>query len=188
MYSFILRSNKTFQLTENSGSLKSFPKLCSTGSSIYPHIIPSVSHIIPRIVPFSFGSTEPNGIPLFIGVIINLNGTLEIINLETDKNTPFCLVFYPDFENAEKDQPILEEYCKTLQPMVICRDLSGFYLGSLKDSNVILFEQYTNNGFSQDCLMYKIISGYNEHTMQTDKYAIFNDVPICIRKKKFFNR
>lgn len=190
MYSFILRSNKTFQLTENSGSLKSFPKLCSTGSSIYPHIIPSVSHIIPRIVPFSPISAEmaENKLPLFIGAKINSNGTLEIINLETDKNTPFCLVFYPDFENVKKDQPILEEYCKTIQPMVICRDLSGFYLGFFRDSNVILFEQYNNNGCSQDCMIYKIISGYNEYTMQTDKSPIFNNVPIFIRKKKFFNQ
>lgn len=187
MYSFILRSNKTFQLTENSGALKSFPKLCSTGSSIYPHIIPSVSHVIPRIIPFSPISTEMDSVPLFIGAKINSNGTLEIINLETDKNTPFCLVFYPDFENVKKDQPILEEYCKTIQPMVICRDLSGFYLGCFKDSNVILFEK-PNNNYSQDCMIYKIISGYNEYTMQTDKSPVFNNVPICIRKKNFFNQ
>ena len=183
MYSFILRSNKTFQLTENSHSLKSFPKLCSTGSAIYPHLIPPVSQIIPRIVPFSL---ELNNIPLFIGATINSNGTLNIIDLEVDRSMPFCLVFYPDFENSVKDQPILEEYWKTIQPMVICRDLSGFYLGWFSDANAILFEQCNSN--DKESMIYKIISGYDEFTMQIDKSPVCSNIPICIRKKNFFNQ
>jgi len=185
MFCFILRTNKTFQLTENSHPLKSFPKLCSTGSSIYPHLIPPVSHIIPRVIPFSsvYIETESNNIPLFIGSTINSNGTLNILDLEIDKSTPFCLVFYPDFENNEQ---LVKEYCKTIQPMVICRDLSGFYLGLFTDSNIVLFEQCNLN--NNECLIYKINSGYNESTMQIDKSPTFNDIPIYIRKKKFLNR
>lgn len=165
----------TFQLTDNSNTLKSFPKLCSKGSNLYPHLIPSVSHVIPHIVPFS----NLNRIPLFIGTTINSNGTLNIINLDQNKTIPFYLVFYPDLEDTE---PIFKEYCKTIQPMAICRDLSGYYLGFLNDSNAIMFEQ--SNSKDKECILYKIISGYDESSMQTTNSPILNDNPIYIRKKK----
>lgn len=174
MFVFFLRSKKTFRLTSGAHHLKSFPQFCSNGSRIYPHIISQVSQIIPQL------TEDINNVPLFIGAKMGPDNTLNIIDPTVDNKISFYLVFYPDTENSPLKDPIIEEYWKSIQPMVICRDISGFYLGLVNDPNVILFEQCNLN--QAECFIYKAISGYNESTMQSGNNLILNDTPIYIQK------
>jgi hypothetical protein len=127
------------------------------------------------------------GIPLFIAGKINNDKTLNIFELEANKNTPFCLLFYPDSQNPPlknvdpEIKPIVEEYWNMIQPMLICRDMSGYYLGSVNDSNIVLFEQC--NLDQAECSVYKVLSGYNESTMQTESNPVFSN-SINLRKVK----
>lgn len=184
MFGFFLRTNKTFRLpTTNSQPLKSFPTLCSSGSNIYPHIISQISQVIPQIISPSNNLTN---IPLFIACQINSDKTLSMLDLETNKTTPFYLLFFPDPQQPplkgvdSQIEPIVKEYWKSIQPMLICRDMSGFYLGSANDSNIMLFEQC--NIDQAECSIYKVISGYNEFTMQSEENIIFNNTPVSLRK------
>lgn len=183
MFGFFLRTNKTFRLNNHPQPLKCFPVLCSKGSNIYPHIIPQVSQVIPQTISLK---EDLNNIPLFIAGKINSDDSLSILDLETNKNTPFCLVFYPDPQNPplkninSQNKLIAKEYWDSIQPMIICRDMSGFYLGSTNDSNIMLFEQC--NLDQAECSIHKVMSGYNESTMQTEENPIFNDTCINLRK------
>ena len=181
LFGFFLRTNKTFRLTNKSYPLKSFPQFCSSGSKIYPHIIPPVSQVIPQNISLVEDLT---GIPLFVATKIDSNNTLSVMDPMNNKNS-FYLVFYPNpqdppLKDVDKQNiPIVKEYWSSIQPMIICRDMSGFYLGSADDSNIVLFEQCTQN--QSECAIAKILSGYNDSTMQTNKNPVFSE-PIHLRK------
>jgi hypothetical protein len=176
MFCFLLRSNNTFRLNNNPHPLKSFPILCSSGSKIYPHIISEVSQVIPQIISLN---DKLNSVPLFVAGKINKDNTLSLLDLEINKNTPFCLVFYPDIQ--ESTEPIIKEYWKSIKPMLICRDMGGYYLGLTSDPNIVIFEQCNLN--EAECSLNKLKSGYNENTMQIEGTPTFNEISIYIRKK-----
>ena len=180
MFGFFFRTNKTFRLIlNNSCPLKSYSRLCSNGSKIYPHIIPELSQIIPQIIPLT---EELNNIPLFIAAEAGPDNMLSMLD-PTIKNSSFYLVFYPQNPPTNSQvSSIIDEYWKSIKPMIICRDMGGYYLGSSDDPNIAMFEQCTSE--QAECRISKIISEYNEFTMQTEKNPIFSNVSINLRKIK----
>ena len=183
LFGFFLRTNKTFRLTNKTHPLKSFPQLCSNGSKTYPHIIPPVNQVIPQIISLTGNLSN---IPLFIAGKIDSNNTLSVLDPITNKNSSFCLVFYPNPQDPPlkgvevQNKPIIREYWTLIRPMLICRDMSGFYLGSPEDYNIVLFEQCAPN--EADCSIFKITSGYSESTMLTDENPIFSNIPLNLKK------
>jgi hypothetical protein len=106
--------------------------------------------------------------PLFVPMKIN-NGRLgEAAHLETTQIQPqqkFCLMFYPDPEHPPKNDPLTIEYWKSLNPMIICRDMSGYYLGGPEDSHKVFFETMESNMHTPETAVPYIrqaVSNYHE--------------------------
>lgn len=164
--------------------LKDFPQLLTSGSSKMPHIIQSLDHVLPQLTMLD--SEKKEFIPLFIAAQINKEGTLTTLNPKKRPETRFCLIFYPSpdeppIENVDSRLvEIVKEYWSTIQPMIICRDTSGYYLGSPQDSNIVLFEICAEN--QGECWICQIQSKFNESICYTTQTPIFSSERIYLRK------
>lgn len=191
LFGFFLCTEKTFRLIPRAKYLKFLPEFCSTGSSMYPHIIPSINQIFPnfiRISEYSEFISQNTHIPLFVTATVNKEGILDVIDPITNKSKSFCLVFYPNPQEPllkgidEKVIPLVKEYWSTIQPMFICRDMSGYYLGSAKDNNIVFFEH--SNVEQGECWISKITSNINESLCYTIGEPEFSSDKIYLRKVK----
>ena len=157
MYGLFLQTEQTLRLLPKATPLKEFPQMCCRGSLNRPDLFPEVNEVIPQLVK---SGKNLNNIPLFAPMRIN-NGHLELIDLSRPTNDKFCLVFYPDPERPPVDTPIVKEYWSSIKPMVICRDVGGYYLGVPEDPCLVLF-RLSENQFSAHAWISRALSGFNE--------------------------
>lgn len=133
MFGFFLQTGQTFKLPSHAGLLKDYPQMCSTGSDKRPDLIPNRSQVIPCLTK----NINSKNIPLFVPMRMQ-NNHLEPAKLQSKQR--FYLMFYPDPTQPPQANPLIQEYWKSIQPMIICRDMSGYYLGTLEDSHKMSFE------------------------------------------------
>lgn len=158
MFGFFLQTDQTLKLPSKAMPLSEFPQMCSKRSSRWPDLLPEVSQIVPQLIkPIS---TTTN-IPLFVPMRLK-NNSLELIDLSapTSSSERFCLVFYPNPKTPPRDLPIVKEYWSSIKPMIICRDVSGYYLGAPGDSGILFF-QITDES-TADAWIRKATSGFSE--------------------------
>jgi hypothetical protein len=132
--------------------------MCTSRSSFRPDLLPEVSQVVPQLVKVS---QITNNVPLFTPMKIN-NNQLEIIELLPETKDRFCLVFYPDPEHIPNEAPIVREYWSSIRPMIICRDVSGYYLGVPEDSHIVLFERFVGTSNQADAWISQANSGFDE--------------------------
>jgi len=171
LFGFFVSTEKTFNLVPKSSPLKDLPHLCSRGSDNFPHLLPEVRQITP---PLRF-LKDSSLIPLFVA--LSGQNTLET------PSGKFHLVFYPNPSDPPlKDpvrDPVIQEYWSNLQPMVICQDLSGYYLGSLNDPRAVMFETCSQS--QAQCWLLKVVSEVNESTCYGSNFE-FAESKIYLRK------
>lgn len=158
MFGFFLQTEQTFKLPSHAAPLKNYPQMCSAGSVTRPDLIPSRSQVIPCLTKAS----QSDRIPLFVPMKIQ-NNHLEPTSLEL--STKFCLMFYPDPEYPPQNDPLIREYWKSIQPMIICRDMSGYYLGNPEDSHKVFFElkpDHKHNSEMATPYIRQAVADYNE--------------------------
>lgn len=176
---FFLRTNKTFQLNVKN---KVLPEYCSKGSDIYPHIIFKVDDVIPKLV---YAEDVTSHIPLFTPVRISNHGALDMLDI-SNYNGMFCLIFYPDPDQPPALNPdnryysIIKEYWLAITPMIICRDVGGYYLGKVDDPNITWFTKCSEH--DSDASLANILTGYNELAMQTESDFKFSNDRIYIKR------
>jgi hypothetical protein len=156
MFGFHVQSGYLMELPSKGGLLKEFPQFCTKGSFYRPDLISELKQVIPKLVKPELAKTN---VPLFYPMIIKSKSLTPVDII--DNNTPFCLVCYPDPQHPPKDQFIVKEYWSLIQPMVICRDVSGYYLATPGDTNIVMFRKTNEQGEAWLC---KAISNYNEFT------------------------
>lgn len=155
MFGFFLMTGQTLKLPSKALPLSEFPQMSSSGSSRWPNLLPEVKQVYPQLVKPGFTS---NKIPLFVPMRLH-QGHLELIDLSSTSEK-FCLVFYPDPSAPPRDLPIIQEYWSTIRPMIICRGLSGYYLGDPGDSGLVFFQQTERT--QADAWIRPAISGFTE--------------------------
>jgi hypothetical protein len=196
LFGFFLCTEKTFRLVPRARYLKFLPEFCSTGSTKYPYIIPQNSQVFPnfiRLSEYSEFASQNTHIPLFTAATVNEQGVVNVIDPTTNPSSntsPFCLIFYPNpqepptdlSEIDDKVAPLVKEYWSTIEPMFICRDMSGYYLGTNKDPNIVMFEQVDQNSSQGECWISKITSNFNQSLCYTTGEPEFSSDKIYLRK------
>lgn len=191
LFGFFNSINKTFNLIPKSGYFKGLPQLCCKKSDQIPHKLPEISQIFPHLK----SPDQSRMIPLFTAYNNN-----QILETPTDK---FYLIFYPDPEQVPlpdiqnsktSENLIIKEYWKNIEPMIICQDISGYYLGVLDDPYAILFE--TCDQKFAEAQIKKVTSkvdesicyGSTENMTPDSAYQpiIFAENPIYIKQSKNF--
>jgi len=134
LYGFFFRSNKTLYLMNKTNIDSNLPLYCSKKSEQYPHLLQEIDKVYPLIKEVGYKSDKIHTYtPLFL--IIDEDGVKEI------PSSKFCLMLYPNKENNENFSPLTSEYIKSIEPMVLCCDVSGYYLGCLNNDNMLFFEK-----------------------------------------------
>lgn len=135
LFGFFLRTNKTLRLPNKTHQLKNYPQFCCKGSKIVPHILNEVNQILPHL---AFANESKGFIPLFVPTSLNSNTPYQSHGLTGQK---FCLRLLPDTQRCPNTSDfIVKEYWSSIVPMVLCRDITGYYIGISSDPNIILFE------------------------------------------------
>uniref|UniRef100_A0A6C0IYI5 Uncharacterized protein n=1 Tax=viral metagenome TaxID=1070528 RepID=A0A6C0IYI5_9ZZZZ len=156
MFGFFLQTEQTFKLPSKAIPLAEFPQMCSAGSSRWPDLLPEVSQVVPQLIKPT--STTVN-IPLFVPMRLK-EGKLELIDLSRPTSERFCLVFYPNPKIPPRDLPIVKEYWSLIRPMIICRDVSGYYLGGPGDPGILFFQMTEES--TADAWIRSATSGFTE--------------------------
>lgn len=139
LFGFFSLTDKTFKLTQKKYSSKSLPELCSSGSPSFLILIPPLDRVFPSLV--SKKDLNAELVPLFAPATIDKNKTVNILDPLAEKSKIFCLIFYPDPDKFPAEDLLIKEYWSTIKPMIICRDIGGYYLGCPEDENIIFFKQ-----------------------------------------------
>lgn len=158
MFGFFLQTGQTLKLVSKAIPLAEFPQMCSKGSTLRPDLLPEVSQVVPQLIK---PTPTTSKIPLFVPMRMK-NQNLEMIDLSSPTATSekFCLVFYPDPEAPPHDLPIVKEYWSTIKPMIICRDVSGYYLGTPEDSGIVFFQMSVKS--TSNAWIRRAVSGFTE--------------------------
>lgn len=158
MFGFFLQTGQTLRLLSKATPLSKHPQLCCEKSLLWPDILPQVDQVSPQLVKLKKGM---DNIPFFVPMKLS-EGMLTYLDVdeETNKETKFCLMFYPDPTAPPSNLPIVKEYWSTIKPMIICRDISGYYLGLVGDENVSFFS--LSDERNSDCWLKKITGEYSE--------------------------
>lgn len=156
MFGFHVPSGHLMALPSKGGLLKEFPQFCTRNSYSRPDLISELTQIIPKLVRPESAKTN---VPLFYPMKFQ-SGNLSPVNLsDSTQEGTFCLVCYPDPERPPRDHSLVKEYWSLIQPMIICRDVSGYYLASPGDGNMVFFRKSQQSG---DAWITKAISNYDE--------------------------
>lgn len=154
MFGLFLQTDQTFRLPSKAVPLSNYPQLCSGRSSLWPDLLPQVDQVLPILSKPKSGMTN---VPYFLPMK-PVGALLQPTSLED--SSEFCLVFFPDPGTPPETTPIVKEYWSTIKPAVVCRDISGYYIGLLEDTNRCLFIRSEANG---DCWLKKPSSGFSEY-------------------------
>lgn len=176
LFGFFLRTNKSFRLASRPYPLNDFPQFCSRGSKVAPHLLSPINQIIPQIT-YTDEIKPKTFIPLFVAM---RKGDNMIINPSSEKSESFCLIFYPNPDEPPVSQSkLVEEYWSSIEPMIICRDVSGYYLGSANDPNIIFFETCPES--EAECWLARALSGYDPSTCYGTDIQFYSE-KIFLRK------
>lgn len=133
-YGFFLRTGRIISLLPKSIQLAETPQMCSAKSTLIPHLIGEIPQIIPTNFNLNSFTTKDLFIPFFL---ILTDG-----NISQTPTPEFNLIFYPnpqhfpEYLSSTTDETSLtlyKEYWKNIKPMLLCRDVSGYYLGIFQD-------------------------------------------------------
>lgn len=186
MFGFFLQTGQTFKLPRHASPLgvdlyrdhplKDYPQMCSHGSEKRPDLIPSIYQVIPQLTKDIHSKSH---IPLFIPMVI-VNEHLTHVQIEP--NLKFCLMFYPDPEDPPTNHPIIKEYWKSITPMIICRDMGGYYLGDPTDTHKVFFKLASGDNLSDTSTVTirQAIRNYNESLSYGSPE--FSSKPIYLQK------
>lgn len=171
LFGFFLLTDRVLGLISHSGLLNKYPRLCSTGSKLYPHIILKTDQVIPTFV----SPAKTKFIPLFV---LSNNGQIS----DNPQNS-FNMLFFPNPEDppltSTKNEFLVRDYWSSIKPMVLCRDISGYYLSDLNDPNITLFEICHQD--IAECRIKRAIDKYDYSTCYGNSIE-FSDKDIFIRR------
>lgn len=167
MYGFLTSFKKILKIIIShplTNKTNQYPQLCCYESTKYPHKISKISQI--TLKPLS--QDHQNGfIPLFV-------------ILAKPDNT-FYLVFYPDPNDPPfeiKDNLVLSDYWSNIQPMFLCKNIWGYYLG-LKDNPDIARFKISDQEEGSDFLITP--QDFSDFSKSYGKNIIFNNELISIK-------
>lgn len=170
LFGFFTLTQKTFNL--NNCTNEDVPQLCCRRSNKYPHLTVERLQVWPGLQPFD----KSERTPLFIAA--HKDGK-TLTRSELDGK--FQLIFYPDPKNPPLKNNIVEDYWANVLPMVICRDIGGYYLGVCGDENTAFFETCNKSGLQCYIKIFKPDQDLNKYS----RYGSFTDSDfgeeICIR-------
>lgn len=173
LHGFFLHTGKTFRLGTH--TKYHLPELCTRASSVYPYLIPERTCVFPG---YTFLPASSCHIPLFVPIVVDKE--TRVVDPSTSSEC-FYLVFYPNTSSPPDERGITKEYWSCIEPMLICRDTCGYYLGVASDPNIILFEKTT--AACAECWISRVESGYSEALCYTTGPATFSTQPIYLSRK-----
>jgi len=173
--------DKTFRLTPQGNSLKNLPAFCCRKSSQYPGRIPKSFQIFPSLSKLE----DEIMIPIFS--IINCN----FQKVDNSKFPPkFHLACIPNTNKhpvVSGNEILISEYWRNIQPMILCQNRLGYYLGKYDDLNRVTFE-YCDEKISEGHLRETIPSSEsNDFEFGYGCHVSFQPTRIFIRRVPKFS-